>query len=218
MNYPMNIWIVNEDDIDRFTTTGGKIIYIVDQPDPRYRMHPALVSAGILLPPIEAINNELDGKIPEAAMIYESYLMSQEVYQYIIILVAAAVLGNPIGILFGKDELNMQFPKIFIDFLYKQHGLVIGIDGKINPYIQGDYMNLDLAILYTNNIIDYKTFMERHPSDAPILYHLVMDKLNMDVKPPVSSYMECVNYFDMSLNNTKRNGNRILIDPLVSDV
>ena len=215
MNYPMNIWMINENDIDRFATSGGKIIYIVDQPDPRYRMHPALVSAGILLPPIDAINNELDGKIPEACMIYTNYLMTEEVYQYIIILVAAAVMGNPIGILFGKDELNMQFPKVFIDFLYKQHGLVIGIEGAVTPYIEEEYMNLNLAILYRNNIINYKTFMEKHPANYPILYHLVLDRMMQDVKPPVETMEECIAYFNMSMDNTKKNRNRILIDPLV---
>ena len=215
MGYPMNIWIVNESDIDRFTMTGGKIIYIADQVEPKYRMHPAIVSAGILLPPIESITAELDGRLAEAELAYSNYLLREDVHQYIIILIAAAVLGTPIGIMFGKDELNMQFPKMFIDFLYRNYGLVIGVVNTINPYIEDSYVNCDLAILYINNIIDYKAFMELHPEGYPVLYYLVLNKMIEDVHPPVKSYEESLAYFEMSFKNTKRNGNRVLIDPLV---
>lgn len=215
MNYPMNIWMINENEIDQFTTTGGKIIYIVEEPDHRLRMHPAIVTAGILLPPTDAINAELDDRLMEADMIYTNYLLSEEVYQYIMIILAAAVLGTPIGILFGRDELNMQFPKLFIDFLYKQHGLVIGIANKINPYIEEQYMNVNLAILYRNDIIDYKTFMEKHPTNYPILTYMVLDKMIAEIKPPVTTLEDCVMYFERCKNNAQKNGGQLLIDPLV---
>ena len=31
-NYPMGIWVINEDEFEEFTYTGGKVIYIVEEP------------------------------------------------------------------------------------------------------------------------------------------------------------------------------------------
>ena len=60
--------------------------------------------------------------------------------------------------MFGRDELNMQFPKMFIDYLYHFYGLVLGIEGKVQPYIEEAALPLDLAKLYNMNIIDYPAF------------------------------------------------------------
>ena len=132
-NYPMNIWLINEDEFDHFTFTGGKVIYIAEEPAPRFKTHPAIITAGALLPPFEAIQMELDGNIIEAYMTYERYLMSEEADMYVSIIIAAALKQIPIGIMFGRDEINMQFPKLFIDFLFKAYGLVIGVNNKLVP-------------------------------------------------------------------------------------
>ena len=55
-NYPMNIWVISEDEFDEFTFTGGKVIYIVEEPELRFTTHPAIITAGSLLPPFEAIH------------------------------------------------------------------------------------------------------------------------------------------------------------------
>ena len=60
---PSNIWVVNEDEFEQFTYTCGKVIYIVEEPEPKYLNHPSIITAGSLLPPIEAIQLELDGNI-----------------------------------------------------------------------------------------------------------------------------------------------------------
>lgn len=214
-NYPMNIWLITEDEFDHFTFTGGKVIYIAEEPAPRFKTHPAIITAGALLPPFEAIQLELDGNMVESSMMYEMYLMSEEADTYVSIIIAAALKQIPIGIMFGRDEINMQFPKMFIDFLFKAYGLVIGLQNKLVPYIMEEALPNNLAKLYCMNIIDYPTFMEKHPN-LPI-NPTVISKMAIDVNPWVSTkdlngYLE---YFEHIKNDTRRNGGRVPIDPMV---
>lgn len=214
-NYPSNIWIVTESDFDQFTFTGGKVVYIVEEPSLRFKTHPAIITAGALLPPMEAIEAELNGNLFESSAIYERYLVSEEANMYISILIAASIKQIPIGIMFGRDELNMQFPKMFIDFIYKAYGLVIGVTGKIHPYIIEEALPYDLAMLYNMNIIDYPTFMEKHPP-LPI-NPIVISKMAIEINPLVkdktfNGYME---YFETMRSCTARNGGQFAIDPMV---
>lgn len=215
-NYPSNIWIVTENEFDQFTFTGGKVVYIVEEPMLRFKSHPAIITAGALLPPIEAIQAELNGNIFESNAIYERYLLSEEANMYISILIAAAIKQIPIGIMFGRDELNMQFPKMFIDFMYRMYGLVIGVNGKINPYIVEEVIPADLAMLYGMNIIDYPTFMEKHPA-LPI-NPMIVSKLAIEINPWVhdKSFNGYLEYFEMVKNNTIKNSGRFTIDPMVA--
>lgn len=217
-NYPSNIWIITEDEFDQFTFTGGKVIYIAEEPSPRFKSHPAIITAGALLPPMEAIQAELDGNLFESSAIYERYLLSEESSMYISILIAASIKQIPIGIMFGRDELNMQFPKMFIDFIYKAYGLVIGINGKIHPYIVEETLPYDLAMLYSMNIIDYQTFMEKHPP-LPI-NPMVISKMAIEINPLVydKSFNGYLEYFEVVKSCTARNGGKFAIDPMVSAI
>lgn len=213
-NYPINIWVISENEFDEFAFTGGKVVYIADEPHPIYKTHPSIITAGALLPPIDAIQAELDDRMFEAISIYENYLMREEADPYISILIAAAVKQIPIGIMFGRDELNMQFPKMLIDFVYRHYGLVLGIKGKIQPYIEEERLPIDLAKLYCMNIIDYPTFMEKHPP-LPIC-QFCLSKLAVEVNPVVdkkdmNSY---INYFESMRKMIQENGGKFLIDPL----
>lgn len=213
-DYPMNIWVITEDEFDEFTFTGGKVIYIVEEPEPKFLSHPAIITAGALLPPFEAIQAELDGNIFQSISIYEDYLQKMEADPFISVLIAASIKQVPIGILFGKDEMNMQFPKMFIDFMYKFYGLVFGIKNKVNPYIIEQMLPIDLAKLYNMNMIDYPTFMEKHPP-LPIC-EMVISKLVYDVRPTVKvrDMQHYIEYFEWIKNEIHKNGGKFLIDPL----
>lgn len=214
--FPMNLWLIKEEEFDQFTYTGGKVIYIVEEPAPRYRTHPAIITAGALLPPIDAIQAELNGNIFESTALYDQYLKSQEADMYVSIMIAAGIKRIPIGIMFGKDELEMQFPKMFIDHLYRMYGMVIGVQNQVPSYILEEAMPYDLAKLYCMNIIDYPTFMELHPK-LPIC-DIVLSKMILEVNPYVKdkslvSYME---YFENAKNRIQDNKGRFLYDPMVA--
>ena len=214
-NYPMNIWVITEEEFDQFTFTGGKVVYIVEEPAPRFKTHPAIITAGALLPPVDAIHAELDGNMIQSIALYEQYLMSEEADIYVSILIAAAIKQIPIGIMFGKDELNMQFPKMFIDYLYKAYGLVLGIQGKIAPYVIDEAIPNDLAKLYCMNIIDYPTFMEKHPP-MPVS-PAVISKMAIEVDPYVTNkdFNGYIEYFEKMRQATIKNSGKLPIDPWV---
>ena len=215
-NYPMNIWVIDENEFDRFTFTGGKVIYIVEEPDFKYRTHPSIITAGALLPPIESIQAELNGNILESNAIYERYLHSEEADPYISIIIAAALKQIPIGIMFGKDELNMQFPKMFVEFLYKFYGLVLGVNDMVVPYIAEEMIPIDLAKLYCMNIIDYPTFMEKHPA-LPI-HPIVISKMAIEINPIIKdkTILGYTEYFEHVRKTIGDNGGKYLIDPMVA--
>lgn len=213
-NYPANIWVINDNEFDSFTCTGGKVVYISEELDPRYSTHPAIITAGALLPPVDAVRAELDGNLLDSMMLYEAYLSREEADPYISILLAAALNQIPIGILFGRDEQNMQFPKMLIDFVYKYYGLVLGLSGKVQPHIIEEMMPIMLAKLYMMDIIDYKTFMEKHPA-LPI-NPMVISKMIYEVNPVVDikDIQHYTEYFEMTRNAIQNNNGRFLVDPL----
>ena len=213
-NYPANIWVIDDNEFDSFTCTGGKVVYIAEDIDPRYGTHPAIITAGALLPPIDAVQAELDGNLLDSMMLYEAYLLREEADPYISIILAAALNQIPIGIMFGRDEKNMQFPKMLIDFVYRYYGLVLGLQGKVQPHIVEELMPTTLAKLYMMDIIDYRTFMEKHPP-LPI-NNIVISKMVYEVNPAVSikDMQHHTEYFEMVKNSIYKNNGRFLVDPL----
>ena len=214
MNYPCNIWVINETDIREFGYTGGKIIYIVDTPEPEFANNPFIVTAGALLPPFEAIQAELDDDIEKSIFLYESYLQEGEPSLYIASIIAACVNNIPIGILFGKDEQNMQFPKVFINFLFKYCGIVLGVKDKVRPYILDSFMPINLAKIYAYNLISYESFILKHPVDAPI-HDSIIPKLAYDINPFVmeQNHENYKKYFENVIRISHIH-NRIPIEPL----
>lgn len=213
MNHPSNIWLVSEEEFDNFTYTGGKVIYIVEEPKALFIKHPATITAGILLPPVEAINAELDGFGDAAYSMYSQYLDQTEAAIYVNIILAAAISGNPIGLMFGKDELELQFPKMFINYLYNKFGLVIGITNKVQPYIEESFMPFVLATLMIADMIDYPTFIMLHPANYPIL-PMVIPKLVQEVRPILSKGETYEMYFERMKSESHRRG-RFVCDPFM---
>lgn len=214
-NYPMNMWLITENEFESFTFTGGKVVYIVEEAEPRYASHPAIITAGALLPPCEAISMELDGNYGEAEAIYDYYLQTPEADPFISILVAAAVSCNPVGIMFGKDELNMKFPSMLINYLYRNYGIVLGVQNQVVPYIMIEAMPFVLAKLYNANIIDYQTFMMKHP---PLPIHpSVISKMAYEQNPAVQvkDFENYMNYFERIKNEIYNNGGKFLVDPFI---
>lgn len=214
-NYLSNIWVITKEQFEPFTYTGGKVIYIAEDVEPMFRTHPAIVTAGILLPPINAIQYELDNRLIESYTIYDDYLQMEEPDKYISILIAAAIKQIPIGVMFGKDESNMQFPNMLLDFLTKHYGLVLGLINNTQSFIIEEFLPFDLAKLYNMNIIDYPTFMEKHPQ-LPI-HQSAYSKLIYEVRPLVKekNLQHYIEYFESVKDLIIKNNRRFLIDPIV---
>ena len=217
-NIPTNIWLITEQEFDQFvfSNNGGMAIYIAEEIDPRFMNHPCIIPANILNPPVHAVQAELDGNLEQANFMYDQYLMSEDVEVFVRIIMAACIKQTPIAIMFGRDECNMQSSSMFINFLFKRYGIVVGINGKLNPFIDINYVPQNLAILYCTNIIDYPSYMCMHP-DMPI-DQISLPKLIVDVNPYVldKSFAGYLDYFERKKNSCREYG-RFIIDPLMGE-
>lgn len=213
--YPSNIWLINESEFESFVYSGGRVIYIVEEGRPAFNEHPAVVSAGVLLPPTESIMLEIDDRPVEAASIYENYLM-HEADNYISVIVAAAIQQTPIALMFGTDEVQMQFPKVLLNFLYHAYGIVVGVaNSGVKPYIEIQKVPDCLAKLYMMNIIDYEMFMLKHPP-LPI-NGVVISKMAYEQNPivPVKDFEHYYQYFENMRKEIYSSG-KFLIDPFIA--
>lgn len=219
MIYPSDIWLIQEAEIDQFLLSGpggsnSKIIYIAESIPEYLKMHPAILTAAMLLPPMEEVEAELDGRYQEAESIYDDFLHRSEASRLINIFIATAIKNIRVGIVFGRDELNMKFPSMLINHLYKFYGITIGVPYKLNPYIEITMVPLCLGMLYNINYISYEEFIMLHP-ELPV-HPCVLSKLVYDVRPfvktrDVEHYIE---YFGNLISRCKQSG-KYLIDPLM---
>ena len=216
MNYPTNIWLVDESEFDQFvySTNGASVLYIAEDMSPKMINHPCIVPVNVLNPPVLAVSAEIDGNLEQAEALYAQYLMSEDIEVYTRVILAACIKQTPIGLMFGKDEMNMQSPKMFINFLYKRFGIVVGKVGQLNPYIEIGYMPENLSLLYCTDMIDYPTFIMKHP-DLPIS-QFALPKLVVDVNPAVrdTSFAGYIEYFEGVKTRCHQAG-KFLIDPLM---
>ena len=226
MNYPSNIWLlVTNNEVMMHLATGGKIIYIGEELPTELVGHPSVVTAGVLLPPIESIQAEIDGRYDIAEDIYNKYLQSSSPSQYLNIILAAAIRNIKIGILFGEDEDNFKFPDVFVNYLYRMYGIVLGLtnmDGyfsSVIPSIEEGFIPGDLAILYMSGIIDSEEFIMRTPVghlDYNAVYRLLAELTPvLDPNDP-DYYIQATRYLNNYISQCKSSG-KILVDPLVGD-
>lgn len=216
---PINIWMIStEDEFNRFVMKGGWVVLMCDTPNPIIASHPSSLGASILLPPYEAMTYELDNAFEAADQIYISHLTSDVCEKYISAILCAIIANIPIAIYFGPEEIEMRFVKTFMNFLYNSYGIVVGIEGKVNPCINECFLPHILAILYLNDIIDYQSFMTNHPLLQ--IDPQVIPKMAVEVNPLVmdTSPKGYYDYFMNVLAITKQNNNQLLIDPFVGDM
>ena len=112
---PCNIWLLETPEmVIDYSFRGGRVVFITEDVDPILDSIPNKISAKILLPPFEATELELDGRINESSAIYFRYLSSMEPAEYISVIIAGVVQGLNIGIYFGEQLRDMKFPIMHI--------------------------------------------------------------------------------------------------------
>lgn len=191
-----SIFLVDDKNIEDFILRGGKIVYIAEEKPGRLYHNPAVTMGGILLPPSDAIEAELNNDIQMLQYIYMNYLSSWEVERYIAILVAACYQNIPIGITFGYDEKNMRFPDFFLQFMELKHGITIGRFEDGHSFLNHTFTPMNLAMLYNMDIVDYESFMLMH-NQYDIHPDCVM-KMATEVNPSLksTSFEDYYKYFN----------------------
>ena len=163
-----NVWLLDSPEmVLDYAIRGGKIIFITEDDDPRLNYIPNKLSAKILLPPYDVVDAELENQLDIAQIKYEQYLSCGEPADYISILMAAAIQGISIGLYFGPELRNMKFPLMFVEFLYKYKGLIVGYK-EVQPAILDNYMPTILTELLGKEIIDIQRFLMQMPVSMDI--------------------------------------------------
>lgn len=213
---PCNIWLLETPEmVIDYSLRGGRVIFITEDIDARLDAIPNKISAKILLPPFEATELELDGRIDESSAIYFRYLSSMEPAEYISVIIAGVVQGLNIGLYFGEQLRDMKFPLIFLNFLRDYKGLVVGTANNQPGYIR-EFLPIVLSDLYTKGLVSADRFLAAMPIGDALPMHTI-PKLIFDLKIPdgIVKNEDYVSYFKEMISAMNKHG-KFPILPIVT--
>lgn len=221
MTRPANIWMITGDDeFSRFVVNGGGwVILVTENPSPFLANHPNSLGASVLLPPYESIAAEIDGNIQLSESIYLDHLGSPVCAQYINAILVAVIGAKPLGIYIGREEIEMGFVKVLLNYFFNVYGISIGSASRmVSSFIDDRFLPGILNQLYLANAIDFEVFMINYPVNCP-LNMSVIPKMVAEINPvvPNRDIQNYYQYFTLRLNEIKKNNNIFLIDPIVGD-
>lgn len=125
------------------------------------------MTASILLPPCEATMLQLDGYLKEFEINYVQYLNSPELREYLSILFAGMLYGNHFVLYIGKDELELPFFNILLNYFASYYGVIIGNMSNI-PFSH-DFNNPNVInVLMEYNRISTDMYLSYYPLNTPI--------------------------------------------------
>lgn len=213
---PCNIWLLDSPEmVLNYSLQGGKVIFITEDSDPRLDYIPNKLSAKILLPPLEVVDAELDGRLDEAEYKYGIYLSNMEPGDYVSTIIAALVYGIPVGLYFGSEFKDLRYPVMFINYLYNQKGIIVGYR-EVQPAILDNFYPMILAEIYLKGLIGVDMFMMSMPADVDIPQY-VQPLLVNELRPPISFVKngDFNGYFKGLIKDMKAAG-KYLYSPIVA--
>lgn len=204
------------------------IIYIlnddIDQEIMAIDKMASCVKASILLPPPEALYKQIDGDTKSSLAIYQEYLTSQQVSEYLDTMVYAVFRGiNALLYLEDTgDPFNFGFTtetywiNLLMGEFVKQYGLIVGLinhKGIITSAFVEEHGS-DIAIhhmLYIRNYISPIDYIYHVPNAAFYNNFIIMNKLKYDFKPYIDIGENILDYINLlrSTFATGRKGEKI---------
>ena len=164
-----DVWLLDSPEmVLNFALQGGKVILITEDEDPRLQYIPDKIKATILLPPYDALSDELDGNLLLAQDKYYRHLsFTAEASEFITVILAAACHGIRLGLYFGEQLKDLKFPGMLMNYLEVMKGLHIGYVNSY-PFIADEYMPNNLTELYSKGYITPEMFLLNMPIDFDI--------------------------------------------------
>lgn len=154
-------------DINQLVSRPEAIVLVLGEYD--IQLPPMIdhMPASILLPPCEATMLQLDGYLKEFEMNYAQYLNSPELREYLSIILAGILQGHRFIIYIGKDELELPFFGILLNFFVSCYGIVIG--NMTNIPFSHNYNNPNaINLLMEYNRITPDVYLMFYPLGIPI--------------------------------------------------
>lgn len=186
---------------------------ITEDEDPRLQYIPNKLTATVLLPPYEALSDELDGRLEMSQLKYFQYLSSEEPAEFIAILLAAAVQNIQIGIYFGDQLKDLKFPWLFLNYLTTAKGLTVGYR-NVAPGLDERIMPLMLLELYNRQLIGPEQYLMYMPVGYDIPAFMIFE-LKRIFRPAFVEKNDYNAYFKGLIKRMKEAG-RYLYSPIVA--
>lgn len=202
-----NIYITNDlNDVRNMIATHQ--VVIIGQPDQQLIMQTGAQIGSILLPPYKACHYEAEGDAKGFYACYGEYLSTMEPSGFIACIIGSLYKGINILLYLTKDESELLYSKVLMEYLAFYYGIVIG--NPQQPYMYyntPEYNAVICNLLYQFELINYQEFFVNYPQLIPIDNNSIM-KLIIEINPYLNdtsfeSYCAYFNKYkeDMKMSN-----------------
>lgn len=162
-------------------------IILIGEPDGDLVTRYNMIVGSLFMPPYEAVMEEMEGNVIEFKNKYFAHLFSNEVQEYIALILRALYEGKKILLFLSKDESELLYSKILIEFLSINFGLSIFPCGKSAIY-NTNYSDNVCDLLYFYDLFTYTEYlMNRNES---LISPIILKKLIMEINPYVPQQTE----------------------------
>lgn len=141
---------------------------------------------GILLPPFDALEAELNGDFNLSRQIYFDHLQSQYCSEAFGVILTALYAGKNIMIYIASDEArNLEFSTVFLDFIATVFGIVVSTfaypnNGGISN--QPNHAANRMNVMYLTGNIPFEVYVKEYPEQIyPDM--LVCQKIAFSISP-----------------------------------
>lgn len=164
-----HIILINQyEDITTCIQNGYSVIALTDDVE-QFQYTPVL-TAGVLLPPYEALSADIDGNIQMSDNIYYQYLMGIDRMNVISTIIAALHMGKNLAFYIPFDEsVSFRFAANLVQFFITNFGIYIG-DGIGLGFQPAPSLDISpqceaarLEIIYNFDRMDFNQFCKEYP-------------------------------------------------------
>ena len=157
----------------------------------------AILVGTCLLPPIEAKIAEADGNEQMYDVIYTNHLLEPYQQQFIAAIISYLFKGG--NFLIFLPELDTSTKEKFIQHMYINYGIHIGLIGNPNPQIANCYYDerclpMWLNLIYSVHVISAYEYLYMYPIDGVINNQEILSMLIDEINPYEKSINDKINY------------------------
>lgn len=146
---------------------GIKVIAIDDENTIEHKSS-GIIVLSVLLPPFEAINQELNGNKRDSYNIYMNYLINTDICREAFgVILTALFYGKTILFYIAPDQAkNLDYGNILFNYLYNEFGITFG---SLMDQNSGEMINTPdkicnrLNMMYATNSIPYEIYCNNYP-------------------------------------------------------
>lgn len=190
-------------------------IVIIGERDEQLVSQAGANMASILAPDYRSLALELDGNIDAFIVSYTSHLAEPECVSYISNMIEHLYRGGNILLYLNKDESEMMYSKIFIQYMRDVYGIYIGMSDT-EPFFYDINYNVAICnLLYLHENITVEEFFINYPPSIEIHDSVIM-KLAYEINPYIDdpNLENYKRYFYNYKESIKKNNNIFLQNPI----